>query len=154
MVREDCEEVDCANFTAGATAVVRAYYEPGGDRSDSVKWGPAPDARSPAEDTQHEAHVSTAGLNGPVQITATLHDNPDVTATSYQCDGRPVQPISGTVGVNLRRSAVPPTRDQALWVAIRDRTRAISFSGTGVPGTGYRDFINRVLCNQEPLDPR
>ena len=59
---------------------------------------------------------------------------------------RPPQPIAGNIGVNLRRSAVPRTSDQALWVAIRNRTRAISFSGTGAPGTGYRDFIDRVLC--------
>ena len=46
-----------------------------------------------------------------------------------------------TVPVSLRRTQVTPTDDQALWVAIRNRTKAISFSGSG-----YEDFINRVLC--------
>jgi len=32
-----------------------------------------------------------------------------------------------TVAVSLRRTASDPTLDQALWVAIRNRTRAISF---------------------------
>ena len=38
-----------------------------------------------------------------------------------------VDMIGGRVGVALERTAVPPTLDQALWVAIRNRTRAISF---------------------------
>ena len=39
-----------------------------------------------------------------------------------------------------------PTADQALWVAIRNRTRAIAFSGSG-----YKDFIDRVLCRRAAL---
>jgi len=46
--------------------------------------------------------------------------------------------VSGKVGVALERTAVHHTRDQALWVAIRNRTRAISFSP-------YREFMDRVL---------
>jgi hypothetical protein len=41
--------------------------------------------------------------------------------------------------VTLQRSAAAPTNDQALWVAIRNRTDAISFDR-------YNKFINRVLC--------
>src|SRR5262245_61373581 len=37
------------------------------------------------------------------------------------------------------------TRDQALWAAIRNRTKAIAFNGTG-----YKDFIDLVLCKREP----
>lgn len=51
-----------------------------------------------------------------------------------------------TIPVSLKRTAVLPTRDQALWVAIRNRTKAISFSGSG-----YKDFIDRVLCRRAPL---
>jgi hypothetical protein len=47
------------------------------------------------------------------------------------------------VPVALQRSSVPRTRDQALWAAIRNRTRAISFSGSG-----HKDFIDRVLCRR------
>ncbi len=57
---------------------------------------------------------------------------------------QPVQAISGNIGVTLRRSATNPTRDQALWVAIRNRTQAISFSGSG-----FKDFVDRVLCDRE-----
>ncbi|HWP01275.1 MAG TPA: hypothetical protein VNL74_11755 [Methylococcus sp.] len=53
-------------------------------------------------------------------------------------------PITGNLGVTLRRSQTHPTGSQALWVAIRNRTRAISFSGSG-----YKDFIDRVLCRRD-----
>jgi hypothetical protein len=52
------------------------------------------------------------------------------------------QAISGNVGVTLNRTASEPTLDQALWVAIRNRTQAISFNR-------YREFINRVLRWEE-----
>jgi len=53
--------------------------------------------------------------------------------------------VAGKLGVALQRSAVHPTEDQALWVAIRNRSRAVSFDL-------YRDFIDRVLCaDDRPL---
>ena len=47
--------------------------------------------------------------------------------------------VAGKVGVALQRSAAHPTLDQALWIAIRNRSRAIAFDP-------YRDFIDQVLC--------
>jgi hypothetical protein len=44
------------------------------------------------------------------------------------------------VGVVLQKSEVEPTDDQALWVAIRNRTEAIGFNN-------YAAFLHRVLCN-------
>lgn len=41
--------------------------------------------------------------------------------------------------VALQRSAAPPTPDQPLWSAIRNRTDAIGFNR-------YAAFVNRVLC--------
>jgi hypothetical protein len=49
-----------------------------------------------------------------------------------------VQSITGNLGVTLQRTGSEPTRDQALWVAIRNRTSAIAFPR-------YRLFINNVL---------
>jgi hypothetical protein len=49
-----------------------------------------------------------------------------------------VQTIRGNVGVSLQRTGSEPTLDQALWVAIRNRTGAIGFQR-------YRGFINNVL---------
>lgn len=45
--------------------------------------------------------------------------------------------------VTLQRSETTPTPDQALWVAIRNRTDAISFSR-------YAAFIDRLLCCPQP----
>lgn len=47
--------------------------------------------------------------------------------------------------VALMRSAAPPTDDQALWTAIRNRTEAISFGR-------YAAFIHRVLCSDTAND--
>jgi hypothetical protein len=44
------------------------------------------------------------------------------------------------VAVTLKRAAVPPTSDQALWVAIRNSTNAIGFDN-------YARFIEAVLCD-------
>jgi hypothetical protein len=49
------------------------------------------------------------------------------------------------VAVTLKRTAVPPTTDQALWVAIRNSTNAIGFEN-------YNRFIEMVVCG-EPPDP-
>jgi hypothetical protein len=54
----------------------------------------------------------------------------------------PVRMIGGDVRVHLQRPASEPTRDEALWFAIRERTHAISFER-------YRRFINRVLLWEE-----
>jgi hypothetical protein len=65
-----------------------------------------------------------------------------------------VQKIGGDVGikgpvalqdpirVRLDRTKSDPTLDQALWVAIRNRTRAMSFGR-------YQEFMNRALCWEE-----
>jgi hypothetical protein len=53
------------------------------------------------------------------------------------------------VSVSMKRSSSIPTKDQAFWTAIRNRTRAIRFNGSG-----YNSFINRVLGqgNTAPID--
>jgi hypothetical protein len=49
------------------------------------------------------------------------------------------------IQVGLQRPGVRETKDQALWVAIRNRTEAINFNE-------YKKFIDRVLCRGEPAD--
>lgn len=44
--------------------------------------------------------------------------------------------------VTLTRTAARPTDDQTLWVAIRNRTKAVGFDR-------YRAFINAVFCTEE-----
>jgi hypothetical protein len=55
------------------------------------------------------------------------------------------QAAAGPTEVTLNRTKTEPTDDQALWVAIRNRTRATGFDR-------YYDFIDRVLCEEEDLD--
>jgi hypothetical protein len=102
----------------------------------------------------NEVLVSTVDLVGHISVRATLRERHSASvegAADFTVLETPVQPISGTVGVNLRRSASHPTPDQALWVAIRTHTRAISFSGDGAHGSGYKAFIDRVLCRGKEI---
>lgn len=45
------------------------------------------------------------------------------------------------VAVTLKRASVPPTSDQALWVAIRNATNALGF-------LNYSRFIEAVMCDR------
>jgi hypothetical protein len=53
-----------------------------------------------------------------------------------------VQKVGGHIRVTMDRTSSDPTLDQALWVAIRNRTHAISFDR-------YRDFISRFFESGE-----
>jgi hypothetical protein len=96
-----------------------------------------------------DVHWDTNGLRGLYTATLTVSEKGSASITvrhNLTVLPRPVQRID-TVPVTMRRTAAQPTADQALWVAIRNRTRAISFSGSG-----YKDFIDRVLC--QPVLPQ
>src|SRR5262249_42692251 len=47
--------------------------------------------------------------------------------------------VTARAAVTLQRTGTYPTDDQALWVAIRNRTLALDFAR-------YQEFINRVFC--------
>ena len=53
------------------------------------------------------------------------------------------QMASTDLNVTLQRSETQPTDDQAFWVAIRNRTKAIEFNH-------YKDFIDKILCKETP----
>jgi len=59
----------------------------------------------------------------------------------YTAFDRISAPLGGKFDVRLLRSRASATNTFALWTAIRNRTKAISFSGSG-----YKTFIDRVLC--------
>ena len=50
------------------------------------------------------------------------------------------------VAVTMKRTAVPPTADQALWVAIRNSTNALGFDN-------YSRFLDRVMCGDRRTTP-
>jgi hypothetical protein len=95
---------------------------------------------------EYEAEISF-GRSGVVCIEGVVTDRnrnsfgeyaQAVTFREFAVSEPDVSVVGGKVGVALERTAVSHTLDQALWVAIRNRTRAISFGP-------YRDFIDRVL---------
>lgn len=77
----------------------------------------------------------------PFYVTAPFEGS-QAPGTATVSEATAVSSIS-PVPVTLASSQIPPTADQVLWVAIRNRTRAISFNS-------YRDFIDRVLCGDDP----
>jgi hypothetical protein len=97
----------------------------------------------------------TDGTQGCVNVSVTLSEthSPQITRTaSFNAAPAAAQPISGQIGVTLQRTEIPPTNDLALWVAIRNHAKLISFGGIskGAVGSGYQGFIDRVLCTGTP----
>lgn len=81
-------------------------------------------------------------------ITGTVRVDPsdDELARTVTVDGDAAdlirQAAAGPTRVTLDRTATTPTADQPLWVAIRNRTRAIGFDR-------YSRFVNSVLCESD-----
>ncbi|MBK8903636.1 MAG: carboxypeptidase regulatory-like domain-containing protein [Anaerolineaceae bacterium] len=95
-------------------------------------------------ETDREIHWQPLGAAGRQTVTATVTDTA-TNATFEITEAIDILRLSGfqagdTVPVSLSRSGTQQTRDQILWVAIRNRTEAISFTGSG-----YSDFIISVL---------
>jgi len=94
-----------------------------------------------------KVHWDTTDIAGINKATATITDpNGASVSPSAGINVREgafsQQRRSEPVNVSLRRANIDTTDDQALWVAIRNRTNAISFNA-------YKDFIDRVLCNDD-----
>lgn len=99
----------------------------------------------PLHDTgdPREKLLPTDGLDGNVPVSVTLEEvgSASITAsTNLLVVPVAALPITGQIGVNLKRAGVPATEDQALWLWIRNRTNALRFNGSG-----YHDFIDRVF---------
>jgi hypothetical protein len=94
-------------------------------------------------------HWDTTGLRGVYAATLTVSEKGSASiraGASATVTPRPVARI-GTVPVTLQRTAIQPSSDQALWVVIRNRTDAISFSR-------YKEFIDAVMCCTRDVPPR
>lgn len=95
----------------------------------------------------HQAYWDTEGLppsSYEAKVTITLSSSsPSTRATRVAKTRITVVPRQVQASVTLQRSGAVSTKDQALWVAIRNRTQAISFNR-------YHEFIDRVLCEGNP----
>ncbi len=119
------------------------------NRIETVRWLQPPGI-SITNMGPNEAELM-ASRSGPTRIEAVAIDKyPNsfggraeaVTAIDVAMSEPDIQMIGGNVGVTMHRTASDATLDQALWVAIRNRTNAITFHR-------YREFINRVLRWEE-----
>jgi hypothetical protein len=155
--------VSSDQVTAGTPVLLLAHYatQPG-QKPVTLSWKSTQGrfAQIPPCDAEHETVLLTEGAGGCVNVSATLsqRNSPQITRTaSFNVVPAAAQPISGQIGVTLQRTEVPPTNDLALWVAIRNHGKLISFGGIskGAVGSGYQGFIDRVLCTgTPPIDPR
>ncbi|MEQ6342563.1 MAG: hypothetical protein M3A44_13195 [Gammaproteobacteria bacterium] len=135
------------------------------DRIAGILWDSSKQGTLASLDDQNREMVLTPKESGRFLIEMTVVGHPSTQPTvpdtggeeggpemstedEVLVDDAPVQTIGGNIGVALRRSQTSPTDSQALWVAIRNRTKAISFSGSG-----YKDFIDRVLCHRDREQP-
>ncbi len=80
--------------------------------------------------------------NRELEVEVTPGAVPDALLRSFD---QGVRALGQPSAVSLASSTVESTPDQPLWIAIRNRTRAISFEH-------YEKFIARVLCEQVDLD--
>lgn len=85
----------------------------------------------------------TTGVQpGNYKATVTGTQNPssqEIQTIEITVMSRPIS-RQDTLPVTLRRTASSETKDQALWVVIRNSTNQISFNE-------YKDFVDMVMCN-------
>jgi hypothetical protein len=134
----------CTQVTAGTPVTFLAEYDDKslGDKDTTLTWK-SDQGRFMDSDDPNEQLLLTDGTQGRITVFVTLSEvgSPSITATA-SVNAVPVaaQPVTGQLGVTLKRASVAPTRDQPLWAWIRNRTNALRFSGSG-----YRDFIDKIF---------
>jgi hypothetical protein len=136
----------CARGTVGRRVIVKLQHAAGLDKEIGRFEVHGDHGASAIELPDNEYEVSFA-RPGTAHLEAVVTDRnrndsgefaQGVARKQIGVSGGDVNMIGGQLGVALQRTAAHNTLDQALWVAIRNRTRAISFGP-------YRDFIDRVL---------
>ena len=98
--------------------------------------GPPPADQDPGETRPAARPEPCANGDSPETITGDSHPI-EVTPRPFAA--------GDDVAVTLKRAAVQPTPDQALWVAIRNSTDAIGFES-------YSRFIEGVICGEPDED--
>ncbi len=157
----DCELRPVATATAGKRLVLRLSSN--SDKSiASIVWRTpgAQGVQSPTSKSDYECAAPTRQdfFSAEPQITekADGQTPPAYTTMARKVPVLPAQThmvqgdinvvgrvaVQEPVNVRLQRTASDPTLDQALWVAIRNRTRAMSFDR-------YQKFMNRALLWEE-----
>ena len=133
---------------AGETIALTADHYP--DDGVTYSWDSGGVGNFDKRNTREVLFTAPTEQITPIEITVVVTHN--ITGSSFSLRKKlNVGPASSPrrrielttpLPVSLQRSTPPPTDDQALWVAIRNRTKVIAFGS-------YKDFIDRVLCHGE-----
>lgn len=128
--------------------IVRFRAEPSRDGTPSFSWNVVPPVgvndKVELKPNVNEAVWNTTGFPpGPyiVSVEISYDDNLPTDNGEREFAIQPLGLSSGSsLNVNLGRSASAGSDDQAFWVAIRNRTRAIGFDA-------YDRFIGKLVCD-------
>ena len=166
FLTDDCAPLPCPRPRVGDRAEVRIEFGCAQQRSNELSMTVATPGYSPTRDKFSFSGVVTQAGPQSVDVSLVLPARTLAAAGGAASPPAPGTPaallpmsvavdaleqrtgptITGNVGVTMRRSRASATNTFALWTAIRNRTKAISFSGSG-----YKSFIDRVLCQSLPL---
>jgi hypothetical protein len=163
LVELECKLQPATAATSGKRMVIRA--ERGGGKGKFAKeieyqWKVRPDIRF-ARVSHHEIETVAPADCGHLEVDLiatekTIGAGPAAfvkISHAYSILPPDIQTITGDVAikgpvslrevkVQLQRAESCPTKDEAFWVAIQNRTRAMSFAR-------YQEFMNRALCWEE-----
>ena len=138
-----------------AGTIVRLRAEPSREgRAPTFQWK----VTSPMGTTQCSTPIrrqkeqpvwSTTSLApGPYKVSVEISYDSTVDKGEREIAVQPLGLSSGSsLNINLGRSASSATDDQAFWVAIRNRTKAIGFDA-------YDRFIGQLVCLLAPMSTR
>jgi hypothetical protein len=102
---------------------------------------PQPQSSEAGQPAPRSRRVQAASSQDPQSDQPAALTTADV-STDLMMGAADTQMVGGNIGVTMNRTASYPTLDQALWVAIRSRTHAISFNR-------YREAMDSVLQWEE-----
>lgn len=108
-----------------------------------------PEGEEPEEGDESQVQPAAPGGEGRQEGAAAASRvvAPDRVTWSEWIEVTPRPFASGDdVAVTMRRAGVNATPDLALWAAIRDSARALSYES-------YRTFVDAVMCGELPDDP-
>ncbi len=112
-----------------------------------VSWPDQGDAPHVLQATLDTSALTVGSWRVGVKLTRLETGGDDVERNEafYQDESDPIEvtprPFAAgdDVAVTMKRTAVPPTSDQALWVAIRNSTNLLGFEN-------YSKFLDKVMC--------
>jgi len=138
--RPDLTYVECTEVPAGSTFIARADHRPLKKVSRYIWTVSGCDILEPEPDRgNQEIHLS-ASQNTKAQVFVTMRGSASQSAlATLLVTPQAIQPISGNISVNLRRTATTATNDLPLWVIIRRATEAVAFDN-------YQRFMDLLVC--------